>query len=89
MCLDQPPVANRQPGPNEQRACSAAPRGYRSVFLAGEIFGLETIGTIGTAGNHWNRLFLGVFKAMERLDPQVKRKIFSDNPRRFHGIEAF
>jgi predicted TIM-barrel fold metal-dependent hydrolase len=26
------------------------------------------------------------FKAMEGLDPQVKRKILSDNPRRFYGI---
>ena len=26
------------------------------------------------------------FKAMEDLDPQVKRKILSDNPRRFYGI---
>ena len=25
-------------------------------------------------------------KAMEGLDPQVKRKILSDNPRRFYGI---
>ena len=39
-------VHNRQPGPNEQSACSArAPKAYRSL----EIFGLETIGTIGTA----------------------------------------
>ena len=36
--------------------------------------------------NHWNRLLLGVFKAMEGLNPQVKRKILSDNPRRFYGI---
>jgi len=26
------------------------------------------------------------FKAMEGLNPQVKRKILSDNPRRFYGI---
>jgi len=26
------------------------------------------------------------FKAMEDLDPQVKRKILSDDPRRFYGI---
>jgi predicted TIM-barrel fold metal-dependent hydrolase len=26
------------------------------------------------------------FKAMEGLDPQIKRKILSDNPRRFYGI---
>ncbi|HEY2990841.1 MAG TPA: amidohydrolase family protein, partial [Candidatus Binatia bacterium] len=26
------------------------------------------------------------FKAMEGLTPQVKRKILSDNPRRFYGI---
>ena len=29
---------------------------------------------------------LAVFKAMEGLNPQVKRKILSDNPRRFYGI---
>jgi predicted TIM-barrel fold metal-dependent hydrolase len=26
------------------------------------------------------------FKAMEGLNPEVKRKILSDNPRRFYGI---
>jgi predicted TIM-barrel fold metal-dependent hydrolase len=26
------------------------------------------------------------FKAMEGPDPEVKRKILSDNPRRFYGI---
>jgi len=26
------------------------------------------------------------FKAMDGIDPQVKRKILSDNPRRFYGI---
>jgi predicted TIM-barrel fold metal-dependent hydrolase len=26
------------------------------------------------------------FKAMEGLNPQVKRKILSDNPRRLYGI---
>jgi predicted TIM-barrel fold metal-dependent hydrolase len=36
--------------------------------------------------NHWNRLLSGVFKAMEGLDPQVKRKILSDNARRLSGI---
>jgi hypothetical protein len=35
--------------------------------------------------NHWNRLLSGVFNAMEGLTPQVKRKILSDNPRRFYG----
>jgi len=33
--------------------------------------------------NHWNRLLLGAFKAMEGLNPQVKRKVLSNNPRRF------
>jgi hypothetical protein len=36
-----------------------------------------TAGTIGTA-------LLDVFKAMEGFDPQVKRKILSDNTRRFY-----
>jgi hypothetical protein len=36
--------------------------------------------------NHWNRFLSDVFKAMEGLDPQVKRKILSDNARRFYGI---
>jgi hypothetical protein len=36
--------------------------------------------------NHWTRLLLGVFKAIEGLNPQVKRKILSDNPRRFYAI---
>ena len=26
------------------------------------------------------------FKAMEDIDPKIKRKILSDNPRRFYGI---
>jgi hypothetical protein len=26
------------------------------------------------------------FKAMEGLDPHVKRKILSDNPKRFYGM---
>jgi hypothetical protein len=58
----------------------------------GEISGPETIGTIGTAGTIGTGFFLDVlnaisrFKAMESLNPQVKRKILSDNPRRFYGI---
>ena len=46
----------------------------------------KQFGTLGNGWNHWNRLFSGVFKAMEGLGPQVKRKILSDNPRRFYGI---
>jgi hypothetical protein len=38
--------------------------------------------------NHWNRLLLDVFKAMEGLNPQVKRKILSDNPSRFYRISS-
>jgi hypothetical protein len=36
--------------------------------------------------NHWNWLLSTVFQAMEGLNPQAKRKILSDNPRRFYGI---
>jgi hypothetical protein len=39
------------------------------VFRAGEIFGLETIGTIGTSETVGTVLLLGVFKAMAGLDP--------------------
>jgi hypothetical protein len=53
---------------------------YRSYFRAGEIFGLETIGTAGTVGTGF---FVAVFKTMEGLNPQVKRKVLSNNPRRF------
>jgi hypothetical protein len=51
-----------------------------------EFLGLETIRTIGAAGTIGTGFFLGVFKAMEGLNPQVKRKILSANPRRFYGI---
>jgi hypothetical protein len=43
-------VHNHQPGLNEQSVCSARAKVYRSFLRAGEIFGLETIGTIGTDG---------------------------------------
>jgi hypothetical protein len=78
----------------------AGTKSLSECFRTGEIFGLETIGTIGTAGTIGTGFFLGVrmrdtsselnaisrFKAMEGLNPQVKRKILSDNPRRFYGI---
>src|SRR4030095_12717138 len=63
---------------------------YRNV--SGKIFGLETIGTIGTAGTIGTGFFLGVRAQRDfpvrrdggPLSPQVKRKILSDNPRRFY-----
>jgi len=55
-------------------------------FRAGEIFGFEKIGTIGTAGTVGTGFFLGVFKAMEGLNPQVNWKIASNDPSRFYGI---
>ena len=58
---------------------------YRSCFSAGVIFGPRNNWNYWNGWNHWNRLLLVVFKAMEGLDPQVKRKILSDNPRRFYG----
>ena len=87
-------VPNRQPGSNEQSACSArAPKGYRSdprprkqLELLERLKRLEQDFSQSNGWNHWNRLLLGVFKAMEGLNPQVKRKILSDNPRRFYGI---
>jgi hypothetical protein len=51
-----------------------------------ELFGFEIIETIGTAGTIGTAFFLGVFKAMEGLNPQVKQKTLSDNPKRFYGI---
>jgi hypothetical protein len=60
---------------------------YRSCLpCSREFLGLETIGTTGTAGTSGTGFFLLVFKTMEGVNPQVKQKILSDNPRRFYGI---
>jgi hypothetical protein len=72
-------VPNHKPGPNEQSTPSAwEPKGCRSDLRP------ENYWNYWNDWNHWNGLLLDVFKAMAGLNPQVKQKIISDNPRRFY-----
>jgi hypothetical protein len=90
-------VRNAALSKRAKRVLGAGTKRLSECFRTGEIFGLDTIGTAGTIGTGF---FFAVrvrdtsselnaisrFKAMEGLNPQIKRKILSDNPRRFYGI---
>jgi hypothetical protein len=86
----RPPRPGPPPPGQSQRAKRALGPDIKSLlecFRTGQLELLETAETFGTgfsrgtAGTIWNRLLLDVFQAIAGLDPQVKRKFPSDNPR--------
>jgi hypothetical protein len=56
-------------------------------FRSGEIFGLETLELLERL-ERLEQASLRCVQAMEDLNPQVKRKILSDYPKRFYEFEA-
>ena len=73
-----PSVVAAETNPNRRRLCLCDLYAGEENLIIGTDYGH------GDTSSELNAI--SRFKAMEGLSPQVKRKILSDNPRRFYGI---